>query len=66
MIELLKIRALVGTARALVFIGHAADFVSRATCRKGGALAIEATARMDARDAAWRRAQAGKLAGPEG
>jgi hypothetical protein len=45
---------LVHTARVLVFIGHMADLARAVACRKAGALAIEAAARMDARDAAYR------------
>jgi hypothetical protein len=48
MIELLRIHALVRAARVMVFIGTAADFVRAAACRKAGALAIEATARIEA------------------
>jgi hypothetical protein len=54
MIELLRIHALVRMARALVFIGEAADLARAAACRKAGALAVEAAARMDARDTAYR------------
>jgi hypothetical protein len=45
-------------ARVLVFIGRAEEYVRAASCRKAGALLGEATARYDARDAAWRRTQA--------
>ena len=48
MIELLRIHALVRTARVMVFIGTAADFVRAVACRKAGALAIEAAARIEA------------------
>ena len=54
MIELLKIHALVRTARVLVFIGTAADFVRAVACRHAAAAVIEATARIDARDATSR------------
>jgi hypothetical protein len=57
MIELLRIHAIVRTARVLVFIARAAEFVRRAACRKAGALADEATAWCDSRDAAYRRAR---------
>jgi hypothetical protein len=57
MIELLRIHALVRMARVLVFIGHMADFARAVACRKAGALAIEATARMNARDAAYRQSR---------
>jgi hypothetical protein len=60
MIELLKIHALVRTARVLVRIGAAADYVRKVACRKAEATAIEATAWRDARDAAYRRAQSGQ------
>ena len=55
MIELIRIHALIRLARVLIFVGTAADRVRKAACRKAGALAIEATARMDGRDAASRR-----------
>jgi hypothetical protein len=55
MIELLKIHALVRAARLLVFTGTAADFVRKVARRSAIALANDATARMDAPDAAWRR-----------
>ena len=58
MIELPKIHALVRAARVLVFVASAVDVVRKATCRAAVALADDATARMDARDAAWRRAHA--------
>ena len=45
-------------ARVLVFIGRAAEYVRAASCGKAGALLGEATARHDARDAAWRLARA--------
>jgi hypothetical protein len=54
MIELLKIRAIVRTARVLVAIGTVADFVRAVACRKAGGLVIEAAARIDAREAARR------------
>jgi hypothetical protein len=62
MIELPRLHAIVRPARELVFIGRAGDFVRRAACRAAGALAIEATALMNARDAAWRRAGVERLA----
>ena len=55
MIELLRIHALVRTARAMMLIGRSADLVRAAACRKAGALVDEATGIMDARDAAYRR-----------
>jgi hypothetical protein len=54
MIALLRIHTLVRTARVMVFIGMAADFVRAVACRRAGALAIEAAARMDTREAARR------------
>jgi hypothetical protein len=54
MIELLRIRALVRMARVMVFIARMADLAREVACRKAGALAIEAAARMDAREAAYR------------
>jgi hypothetical protein len=54
MIELLRIHALVRMARVMVFIGMVAEFVRAVACRKAGALVIEAAARMDAKDAAYR------------
>jgi hypothetical protein len=54
MIEILRIHAIVRTARVLVAIGMVADFVRAAVCRKAGALVIEAAARIDAREAAYR------------
>jgi len=53
--ELLKIHALVRAARVLLVIADAADYVRKAACRKAEGLAIEATARCDARNAARRR-----------
>ena len=44
--------------RVLIFIGRAAEYVHVALCRKAVSLLGEATAWCDARDAAWRRAQA--------
>jgi hypothetical protein len=44
MIALLRIHTLVRTARVMVFIGMAADFVRAVACRRAGALAIEAAA----------------------
>ncbi|HEY8006028.1 MAG TPA: hypothetical protein VIE66_04325 [Methylocella sp.] len=55
MIELLKIHALVRTARALLVIASAADYVRKMACRKAEAIAIEAMAWCDARDAGRRR-----------
>jgi hypothetical protein len=60
MIELLKIHALVRAARLLVFVARVVDYVRKAACRAAVALADDATARMDARDAAWRRARESK------
>jgi hypothetical protein len=60
MIELLRIHALVRAARVLVFVARAVDFVRKAACRPAVALADDATARMDARDTAWRRARGGR------
>jgi hypothetical protein len=57
MIELLKIHALVRTAGVLVCVARAVDFVLKAACRAAVALADDATARMDARNAAWRSAR---------
>jgi hypothetical protein len=54
MIELLRIRALVRMARVMVFIARMADLARAVACRKAGALAIEAAARMDAKEAAYR------------
>ena len=54
MIELLRIHALVRTARVLIVIGMAAEFVRTAAYRKAAALASAAAARMDARGAAYR------------
>jgi hypothetical protein len=59
MIELLKIHAIVRTARVLLVIASAADYVRKVACRNAEALAIEATAWCDARDAAYRRARRG-------
>jgi hypothetical protein len=51
--------AAVAGARVLVFIGRAAkDVRAAAPFRNAGALLGDATAWYDARDAAWRRAQA--------
>jgi hypothetical protein len=55
MIELLKIHALVCTARVLLVIAHAADYVRKVACRKAEAIAIETTAWCDKRDAVWRQ-----------
>jgi hypothetical protein len=55
MIELLKIHALVRAARVLVRIGAAADYVRKVACRKAEAIAIEAAAWCDKRDAVWRQ-----------
>jgi hypothetical protein len=55
--ELLKIHALVRMARVLLVIADAADYVRKAACRKAEAIAIEAVAWCDARNAA--RAAAG-------
>ena len=51
MIELLRIHAVVRTARILVLVARAADFVTKAAIRKAGVLADETTAWADARDA---------------
>jgi len=58
MITLIRIHALVRTAGVLVFIGRAEEYVRAASCRKAWVLLGEAAAWCDARDAAWRRAQA--------
>src|SRR5450631_1653061 len=55
MIQLLRIHALVRTASVLLFIASAADYVRKAACQKAEAIAIEATAWCNARDAAWRQ-----------
>jgi hypothetical protein len=57
MIELLKIHALVRVARVLLVIASAADYVRKVAWRKTEAIAIDATAWCDARDAAYRRAR---------
>jgi len=51
MIEQLRIHAIVRTSRVLVYIGRLAEYVRAAACRRAGALAGEATAWADARDA---------------
>jgi hypothetical protein len=55
MIDLLKIHALVRTAGVLVFVGAAADTVSRQSLAKAKKLADAATAWCDARDTVWRQ-----------
>jgi len=54
MIALLRIHARVRAARVMVFVG-AAGYVRMVACRKAEAIAIEATAWCDARNAARRR-----------
>jgi len=60
MIELLRIHALVIIARALVRIGAAAEDISAASRHRAGCILDEATAWCDARNAARRRARAGR------
>jgi hypothetical protein len=52
MIELLKIHALVRTARVLVFVGAAAEELSVVCRRHAGRILDEAVAWCDARNAA--------------
>jgi hypothetical protein len=54
MIELLKIHAIVRTARVLVFIGNMADILRALACRHAAAAVIEAAARIEARHATSR------------